>query len=496
MTYTIIFVLLAATVLIILSGLRASKGVTSLQEYFSFGDSADPSTLQRAFTVTNASFTTSFVTLFFLGLTLGISSIAIPLGFVIGIVAYVSFLLPRKMAALAQNRRFPSLIEEMTGSRLARTLVSLVIAFSLFLFTFAELQGLQLFLSALLVDVESVRNLMPPVLVTLMAWYTSRSGYRAVIGNDRLQFYLLVIGTACIFLLCVLGASAIGPARMLASGTAVAAATPPFETFKFIAQAIVGFVFAQLIYYDNWQRLAFYVTARMRNENAAATPDILRTIQRDIQKSYLLGAAYLLVIYAAPIVMALQLVDTGDKPSFDTLALFFTRAWSDAAIFDIRIGPVLVTGALLFMLAALISTAEVYIVGLVNTLIEDVLFSPTQRADFYADPDALRKVRFITAFTCFLIVPLLFIEPDFQKLFDFMFYSANGFVGPVLCAILLRRCSQSQVLFSIAFGFLYAFPALLSADVAARFPVPGVVIVFVSIVVCNPFFAANRRAVP
>ena len=494
MTAWLIVVLLLGAGLMVFSGLRTSRKVKSLNDFFSFGEFSDPVHLQRAFTVTNASFTTSFVTLFFLGLTLGIVSFAIPLGFVLGILSYVFIFLPRQINHLERDVRYPQLLGELTGSQKTRKIVSLFVVFSLFLFTFAEFQGLQLFLSALLVSVPSVRELMPPLLVVLIAWYTARSGYRAIIGNDLIQFALIIIGTVCIFLLWALSTYSIGITKILDTSRQLHATLHSSDIWKFIAQAGFGFVFSQLIYYDNWQRLTFYMGGRRLATSMEDSSVVLKKVEKEIRNNYLIGAVYLLIIYAAPIIMSLQVLSTGNAtPSFETLAVYFQNAWSSTHIVGISIGPFLVIGSILFMLSALVSTAEVYIVGLVNSVIEDILGYKHSDSKTESDQlDALKKTRFVVAMSCLFLIPLLFVEPDFTKLFDFMFYSANGFVGPVLCALFGRSSTSWQVALSLVFGILYSLPGLLSLPHAEYFQIPGVVVVAASILICLPMSKKSK----
>jgi Na+/proline symporter len=493
MTLAIVIVLLVAMCLFVLSGLRAARTVTSLRDFFSFGKIADPQALNKAFTVTNASFTTSFATLFFLGLGLGFISFAIPVGFLIGIIAYVLFLLPYQMTHLQRNVRYPQLIGELTGSRNTRRIVSMFVVFSLFLFTFAELQGLQLFLTTLLADAPRIREYLPPVLIVLIAWYTAQSGYRAVIGNDHIQFTLIILGTGCIFLLWGTWLASADHAKVWALGQQLYGATSGISIARFVAQALVGFIFSQLIYYDNWQRLSFYVAARM-SDAASDRAVLLDQVEKEIRRNYLIGAVYLLLIYAAPIAMSLQAASAGAlDPSFLTLAKYFRDAWIETIIAGLNFGPVLVIGAILFMVAALVSTAEVYIVGLVNSVLEDILgYDYRENVSDRKGRDALIKTRFITALACLLLIPLLFLEPNFQNLFDFMFYSANGFVGPVLCVLFGIASTPWRVTSSLLFGIVYSLPPLLYLPFANYFQVPGVVVVVVSIPIC---FVGSHRAI-
>ena len=53
------------------------------------------------------------------------------------------------------------------------------------------------------------------------------------------------------------------------------------------------------------------------------------------------------------------------------------------------------------------------------------------------------------------ILLMVFVNPNFETLFLYMFYSANGFVGPILFALLKKQINFYAVVISMIFGFTY-----------------------------------------
>lgn len=468
--------------LVIIGGVRASREIKSPADYFSFGSKSNDAGLRRAFTVTNSTFTTSFVTLFLLASSTGLLSLAIPIGFVAGIIFYALAILPRQIPLLATNQRYPSLLETATGSRQVRSFCALFMLVNLLLFTFAELQGLQIFLREFYPQDSIFRSFLPFGLVMLMAWHVAKSGYRAVIGNDKIQFHLIVIGSACLIISMALAFRDASP-EITAKKVLVTTRSVGFGNIILLAaDAIAGFLFAQLIYYDNWQRLAFFISGRLGHASHSDQNNELKLISKAIRKQYLYGALILGAIYTIPIALAFALLGTerNGTATIASIANYFKEIWSIENIIWIPIGPILFVGSILFMLAALVSTAEVYIVGTVGIFIEDILKKDSSAQE---DNATLDRARFAAAGICFLLVPFLFVEPNFEKLFTFMFYSANGLVGPVACLLFQKKISPTVFFFSIIFAMGYCLPPLINPDLSEAFPLPGLVVVTTSLLV-------------
>ncbi|MBN8212386.1 MAG: hypothetical protein J0M09_05660 [Xanthomonadales bacterium] len=474
-------ILVTGAILVITGGARAAREIHTISDYFTFGSSNTDAGLRRAFTVTNSTFTTSFVALFLLASSTGAASLAIPVGFVLGIVFYIFIILPKMMPLFASNQRYPELLESATGKKWIRSLCASFMLLNLLIFTFAELQGLQLFLREFYPKDSAIRAWLPIALVIIMAWHVAKAGYRAVIGNDKIQFFLILAGGICLIVSLFIAFRSTTTAEIAAATTKTRVSLGEFSTILFVADALSGFLFAQMIYYDNWQRLAFFVSGRIGKVERTFRAIELERLKQVIQREYLIGALFLGLIYTIPIVLAFALLGSNETSpaTISTLADFFKRVWQSEDIYGIPIGPILFIGSVLFMLAALISTAEVYIVGAVNIFIEDILRVKIDGTD--RSTSALDRTRFSAAVSCFLLIPFLFIEPNFEKLFTFMFYSANGLVGPVTLLLLGKKVSSVAFVFSLVFAMGYCLPPLIDQTISWAFPLPGVVVVSVSL---------------
>lgn len=484
MKIILLIVLLVYAVYLLRKSNRAGDRVTNSKSFFSFGADLDSSSLKRAFETTNATFTTSFVTLFLFSFVYGLYAFIIPLSFCIGIIFYALYLLPKQLVLFKKNERYPELLGASSNSIAIRKIVSLAVCFSLFVFTFAELQGFQLFLVKLLGDEPLGAVLIPLGLIFLIAIYTSQSGYRAVISNDRIQLNLIRLGSVAI-----LGLVAYAMVRTL-DGRPL---NEFLEVFKlsfspiglssagaitlFVIETLVGFLFSQFLYYDNWQRLSFYVSERSRN---GMSPIILLA---NIRSNYLKGSVELFFIYTVPIVLGFSLRSVGEQGSIDTLAAFFVHSWSNIPI--PLVGPIAVILALLFMVNALVSTAEVYIVGIVNSVMEDILglIDGKSPEDNNAEVDKrhLYGARMLTFLVCMAFLPLVLIQPNFEQLFNYMFYSANGLVGPLTMAVLGKAQSPRVILACVGFGLIYPAVPSLWPTLGEFTPFPGFVTVAVSL---------------
>src|SRR4051812_9811265 len=100
---------------------------SSLGEYFSFGSSQKPSSLRDAFFVTNATFSTAFVSLCLFVSSQGILAFVTPAAFAFGTICYTKWILPTHFEILLSGRRFPELLGVSTKSALVRMCVSIFV---------------------------------------------------------------------------------------------------------------------------------------------------------------------------------------------------------------------------------------------------------------------------------------------------------------------------------------------------------------------------------
>ena len=104
------------------------------------------------------------------------------------------------------------------------------------------------------------------------------------------------------------------------------------------------------------------------------------------------------------------------------------------------------------------STADTYVIGGVNVIAEDLLgFNVAVRTGDGSTKD-LQIVRLLAVLYTLSIVFALFWNIKFTSLFDYMFYSANGFLGPLAVIVLDRRLKLVPVVLCLIGGFVIPLP--------------------------------------
>lgn len=473
--------------------IKASGKVQNLSDFFSFGPEIDPSALRRAFQATNISFTTAFVSLYLFTFSQGYFAFFTPLAFCLGILVYAYFFLPRQIKVLEDGYRFPELLARAAEAPSLRPWVAVFVIFSLWIFTFAEVQGLNLFLGELFSNVPVLAPIFPIILVIGLGFYISRSGYRATVANDKVQVRLIFLGALAVIVLSVIAANQAGWGNV--ASTAAQLANPfgsPKGLVMFLVETLVGFIFSQLLYYDNWQRLSFYVVQHLKqqqnssDEASESREETRKELAQLIRKEYIRGSGAILLVFAAPILLGLSTLAGGTATGdINTLAGFFKSSW-DATV----AGPILVILSFIFMLSALLSTAESYVIAFVNSLVEDIFgyrLRDAGNSTGESQPESrLEAVRVLTMLVALSLVPFLLIRPSFDTLFIYLFYSANGFVGPLVFLTFRRRLKAWAVLTSLLLGFIYPLPVFFPAY-AEYAPYPGLVPVLASLLLVGIF---------
>lgn len=526
------FVLMVAMIVFVgwsaVRAVKESPKVKTVADFFSFGPELTLPALRRAFQATNISFTTSFVLLYYLVFSEGYYTIVRAICFWLGMVIYSWYFLPRQIQVLSEGHRYPELLAKATNSEKLRALVALFVILSLWMFTFAEVQGLNLFLGQLFSDLPSLSQIVPVILISALAFYVSRNGYRATTSNDKLQVWLIFIGAIAVIVLSVTSACHVGWGKIADS---IAKAPNPYsateDMLMFVLDTFLGLVFSQLLYYDNWQRLSFYTVqslqdkspeqkqpgwiwralSKLDNHIYARFPKLsslckyvlggfikpgelnpaMAKLVREIRLNYVGGGTAMLLVFAAPIILGVASLAAGTtNGDIGTLAGFFKTSW-DQTIFGLPVGPPLVILSFVFMLSALLSTAETYILAFVNCLVEDISKYNVKERNRGEDADSssshLESVRILTAITAVSLVPFLLFRPSFDTLFNFLFYSGNGLVGPLVFLAFQRRLTALAVWGSTLFGFVYLAPVLFPSHphLAEFTPYPGIIPVLVSL---------------
>lgn len=446
---------------------------STLAEYFSFGREVQPSDLRDAFFVTNASFSTAFVTLFLMVGSQGLFSLATPISFVVGCLYFSWRLIPRALPLMATGRRYAALLSESTGAAGVRIVVSVYVVTSLWLFTYTELQGFLAFARA---SHDSATSPLVPfaivaIAVVFMGYYCARLGFSGVVASDRLQKWLILCGGLAFL------AVSLWPAIFIPGGAGVPAklTAPDFSDFSVLKAALdtfVGFFFAQLLYYDNWQRISAYCKCR---KSLGDTPEQILT---DVQKSYATASIMLLALYAAPILLGVSAIAAGyGINSIESLAEMLQAVWINSVF-----AKIIMLICFVYLSAALFSTIEVYVISIVNNLVDDISGLMGTADDATSDNGLLTVARIVAFAVSLTFLPALFIEPNFEHIFTYLFFSANAFVGPLLLLLAGRRFSPWALYSSLAFCGLW--PAIGPIKSAVPFSdLPGLCTVLFSIAV-------------
>lgn len=466
-------VILAYGIYLIYIARKASLDTKNISDFLSFGSRIDNQTLERTFEGTNATFLTSFVALFVAVFSLGLLTFWIPVGFCLGIIFFNYLILPRMIIPLSKGVRISEFLSDSAGSKFLRYASALIFIFNIWLFTYTEIQGFHLFLSYFFGSIQKFALLLPVIIIAIIALYSSIGGYKAVLLTDRLQVYILRIGIFAILIFTIF----ILIRNNYFDGFVNSNLPNLFASTNFIISTIVGFSFSQVLYYDNWQRLSYYVVQKSKIEkwNKDDYKNKLNDIVKSIRKNYNIGAFILFFIYCTPIFLAISSIsDIKDLNNISpsTLSIIFSSLWNNEISFVSVMSVIFLIIVLLTFFSALMTTADSYIIGAVGLFAEDVLglFSEKDRDDNVTSETATKKlnlIRIITAFFSLSFLPFVFIEPNFEKLFMFMFYSANGSVGPILYALLNRKLNKYTTFLSLILCIIYAYLFIYTDNISS-----------------------------
>jgi len=478
MDAAVIFALAGFAVWQLLVSWRVSSRVRSLSEFLSFGNGHYDRMLSRTFEGTNITYGTVFVAFMLYPASYGWGALAIPLGFVLGIVFFVYVLLPRLMAALAGDERYPGIIARATGSTRIRGLIALLLVLSIWGYTFAEVQAVGLLLVELLgIDEAASFSIMSGMMVFLML-YVAWGGYQAMLKTDSIQILIVYIGAVCLVWVVIsevgrLGANTILPA--LAQRDYLLAT--PLDHGVFALEMLATLLFTQLYYYDNWQRLALFVRAEtgQARRDGRPTSTTLQILQARIRRSYLKSTVVIGLIYLLPLMIGyLHLADGGQGSPVSYLVGLLHATWAQWPI----VGPMMVLFIVLMLVSSLFSTVDSYSIGAAQIIYEDLL----GRSLSESGASALRLIRRIIVGYLTLILLMLPFKPDMGLLLMYLIYSASGIIGPIWFAIARARVNRYAVIASMLFSLVFPLFAFSQPD-SSWSAVAGLVTVAFSLLV-------------
>jgi len=457
---------------------KSSGQITSVNHYLSFGDNHHQHTLRRTFEGTNISYGMIFIAFMSYPASYGWAAISIPLGFLAGIIIFVTIFVPRMMASLADNVRFPELLQQRTGSVNIRKMVSILAIISLWLFTFAEVQAVGMLLSDIM-HLSAWQSMVTIGLIVLcLMFYVAQGGYRTMLETDNVQMYITYIGSICLLAMIMMKINDTGLTTVMDTVSGHRGLlTNGFDMSVFFAEAFSGFLLAQIYYYDNWQRLTAYVKSELALNQDIGVPvaQQLQAFQHKIRVSYLRGTLYVGFVMTLPLIIGFMMVaDASTASPIAYLVEMLQQAWQSYGLF----GPMMVLMVLLMLISALMSTADTYTVGAANIVYEDVLGKQTSS-------NSAQDLKYIKLAVILFLTGVLLMLPlqlDFGLLLLYLIYSANGMVGPVLFSLFRKHVHAKAVALSLAFGLTYPIATMFFPEnVFAQ--VPGIITLTFSIAI-------------
>jgi predicted exporter len=204
----------------------------------------------------------------------GILALVTPLSFVFGTLFYANILLPQHFELLLSGKRYPELMASSSKSSFVRIIVSLYVVFSLWLFTYTEIQAFITFIAGDSNGYMTTASLFFGIVIcATMGIYVARSGLSGVIASDESQFHAITIGSLALLVLVLISAFGEGYEKLTAiffSQTAMIRSYPYTSLISLLIDTLAGFAFCQLLYYDNWQRISAYSALRALSDHNAS----------------------------------------------------------------------------------------------------------------------------------------------------------------------------------------------------------------------------------
>jgi len=455
---------------------KTEKRITSVSDFLSFGHNHHQSTLRKTFEGTNISYGMIFIAFMIYPSSYGWATIAIPIGFIAGIILFVTLFVPKLMDNFANNIRFPELLERTTQSIKIRKLTAVLAVISLWIFTFAEVQAVGSLVSETLHLNELQAIVVVASVVVCLMFYVVKGGYQTMLETDQVQMNITYLGSFCLVIIIVMQLNQVGLTVVIgAVANHQGLLTTKIDYAVFIAEAFSGFLLAQLYYYDNWQRLTAYVKSEVEQSGDSDIFDRqhFERLQNQIRSSYLRGTLVIGFVILLPLMLGFLLIVDGSAVSPVTyLVGLLQQTWQGYQI----IGPIMVLMVVLLLVSSLMSTVDSYTIGAANIIYEDILGRGTT-SERLSD---LKLIKMVVVLFLAVIILLLPVKPDFATLLLYLIYSANGFVGPILFSILRKSVSHRAVLASILFGFSYPVATLYFPD-STFAQIPGIMTLTVSI---------------
>jgi len=405
----------------------------------------------RSFESTNVSFTTTFVGFFYLAQYNIMYGISIAIGFVFGIVVYAKYFIPMTFDEARNGNYFPEIISNAAGSLFAGKLIYAFLAFSMLMFYYTEVYGF----FNVITNVQSSGggiSLYLVIVLTLavMFFYIISGGYNNVIRTDSIQALLIRVGVTGLIILEIMLITDIGD-----SSSFLGVVTADFnivEALLAVIFGIIAFLFAQVVYIENWQRIVIFL------KSYDVADDRKETVVKNIQASLYKVSINLIIMYSVPIFMAVYSKSIGGGQLYE----FLLYLWNYSLLYKI-----LLTVSFIGFVSALYSTMDTYILAVLESLTR--LFDITD----------MRKLQTVSFLAVFFVVPFMFLELDIRNWFEYIFLTYNIFAAPLIFALVYKTISKHLFIALTVVGFvLFTIIGLTLPDLLIPFNAVFVIITF------------------
>lgn len=406
--------------------------IKTIQDFLSLGEfSSEKACYQkmaRTFEASNASFATSFLGLFTVAVYNSFYALYLIIGYLIGIAFFAKILLPAISQQIQNNVYYPQMITESSGSKLAGSMVAFIALASMLCFYFTEIFGFSVYFIGSNNEVSSLQSAGIAIsILLLLSWYVMIGGFRSVVETDVIQTIFIRVGMAALLGLTLYLASQFGLEQL------ESLLLDDFNNLQhavMLPAIIIGFLFSQIIYFDNWQRLNLFYKSLKAHE-VEIGDYINKTAHR-----YLLSVPYLFVIFIVPVTLAVLARTMGEESLFSML----NWIWNESLA-----GKIAVMLAMLAFISALLSSVDTYMLSAIQILYNRF---PSLK---------ISTVRKSIVLLSLFMLPFLVLQLDISQWFKFLFYSLNGVAAPVVLAIMGYQLNKYAVILSSIGGVLIAF---------------------------------------
>lgn len=391
---------------------KLKKVISTTDDFFDFGEFISQKDalvkFEKTLTATNASFTTAFLGLFYMGLLNVYYALFFSLGYLLSFLIFPKLFLKKVYAHSLKKEYYPQLIGIRTESKFARKLTALIVIASLILFLFTEIYGYSVnFLSAEVSFTSLNAFIIGIIILILLGWYVIIGGYNSVVITDYIQFWMIIIGSLALILIIIFS-HPLTNINFSQFGTVLYSDLSQINLLLLIPSLIIGLIFSQLIYFDTWQRLTLFSNAIIKFN--IHEDDVIRVIG----KKYYSSAFHLSYLYFIPILLSI-------------IARSFNLTSFSALIFELKnqnilLGALVIISTLTFV-SALLSTADTYLLAILQVIHND--FKKYSLSTY-------RRLVFIIVVT---IAPFILFQINLGTWLAFIFYLGSGFVGPIILIV-------------------------------------------------------------